>query len=375
MSDAASKVEVAQPAAPATTAGETSAQAGAAAPAPAPTSATINRPIVYNTSSGSLVYDVETQKYWIRLDPAQMLLIAQQQAQEAAKANPGQSQPPVAAPTEAKWFCIHTTPKTVVSKEAARSFLKAHPTFAQMLEQAPKLWPTTLAPSPHGILTPTVVLYNALHDSLVVRRDKADSGLAAFAWDKVSSPYVKTVPPLLNLLRPEFTAGCGCGQLQTYGGAVVYCAACTTWRAPITVQLAPQLGTDAATGKQAVVTPTATVGYRTLAVVGRLTFDKYVGEFMARTYCADAKTGKFAVDNTLALAEALFHLAGLRDVPVPRDVLLGHLLRDSLFVRRIDDKVVSWADHFKVREVSFGAADALTLVRIGLAIGTLGAIS
>ena len=217
-----------------------------------------------------------------------------------------------------------------------------------------------IKPSPHPILSVPLLCYNALQDSIIVTRDKKNSGLGQFYLDKVKTPYIKLIPEVLPFLRPEFVSGCPCLQLQTYG-PVVYCPACTTFRVP--------------QAQQAQQVQQQTVTYKTISVVGNLTFYKPVADAIASMYCSDRKTGKFIVATTLETCNSIFKLARLMDIPIPKEVVLGFVLRDSLFVRKFDNKVVSWSEYFRVKEGSFGPGEALSLLQIGLAIGTLGAIS
>jgi hypothetical protein len=293
----------------------------------APTTVTVKRPIVYTTSHGALVYDAETQAYWVQYGE--------------------------------QWLRIHEVLRTTITKDQARGFMKKCRTWTQAVEEIPKSFPN-IKPSPHPILSVPLLCYNALQDSIIVTRNKKNSGLGQFYLDKVTAPYIKSIPVALPFLRPEFVSGCPCLQLQTYG-PVVYCPACTTFRIP--------------QAQQAQQVQQQTVTYKTISVVGNVTFYKPVADAIASMYCSNRKTGKFIVATTLETCNSIFKLARLMDIPIPKEVVLGFILRDSLFVRKFDNKVVSWSEYFRVKEGSFGPGEALSLLRIGLAIGTLGAIS
>ncbi|KXS12838.1 hypothetical protein M427DRAFT_59158 [Gonapodya prolifera JEL478] len=280
----------------------------------------VKRPIFFN--GGALIYDVETQSYWT---------------------THGQH-----------WVRFHVVAKVTISKDDARSFMEKCKNIEEALTYAPKRFPS-IKPCVHPALKPTLLYFNALHDSIIVKRNEADSGLAPFYMDKIRPPLIKTLPAAIPFLRPEFTPSCSHIELQTYG-PVLYCPSCTSFR----VQ---EKHGD-------------TVVNKTVAVVGRITFFKPTAETIAKLYCADPKTGKFGLEATMNTCEAIFHLCSLKSIPhMPPGLVLSIVLRDSLFVRKFDNKVVSWAEYFKVREDSFGAGEAIALVRLAVALGTLGAVS
>lgn len=361
----------------------------------------IPAPMVLSTLHGPVVYSPAQRSYWVRFSgrlPGNVPRVS-----SAGDAGLPSAPPPIRAvdstipelvvPDSAPlWLRIHCCPAPVtISKAEARAFLKAHPTWPQICAAAPSVWPAALGPpSSHPILSPQMLLYHALHDGIIVRRDKTDTGIAQFAVDKLSMPFVRTLPTALPLLRPEFTpsvmsglvaeddaAACQCdaAQLEHYGPAgVVYCPGCTTVRQAETVLLR----SVASDGKTPVEMP-VTKSYRTVCVVGRLTFRKPVADALANFYCADLeKSGRFVVAGTFRCCEMLFHLAPLGEVVktgVPPEMVLGWVMRDSLFVRRFDDKVVNWAEYYKINDDSLGGGETLLLSSGELDIGTIGAIS
>lgn len=343
--------------------------------------------MVLHTAHGPLVYSPALRSYWVRFSGSLPGNVPRVTTTSDAPPPPlravDPNLPPFVVPDdEPVWLRIHVTPLAHVSKVDARAFLKAHPTWPLMLAAAPRAWPDVLAPATHAILQAHTLAFHALHDSVVVRRDKEDSGIARFALDKLSMPYVRTLPLVVPLLRAEHVASTLSGLVAADDGAacrceaetlerfdparVVYCSACTTFRQePVTV-VVRSVGGD---GKTPVEVPMAAGAgggeLRTVCVVGRLTFRKAVADALANFYCADLeKSGRFVVAGTFRCCEALFHLAPLADVVrlgVPPEDVLMWVLRDSLFLRRFDDKVVSWAEYYRITPESLGAGESLSL--------------
>jgi hypothetical protein len=65
------------------------------------------------------------------------------------------------------------------------------------------------------------------------------------------------------------------------------------------------------------------ITYRTISVVGKLTFYRPVADAIAKMCCSDKKTGKFTVLNTFTTCSSIFQLAGLQKIPIPKDVVWG----------------------------------------------------
>ena len=285
-------------------------------------------PIIYNSGPVSLVYDIETQSYWARV-----------------------------VDQVSFWIRVHQTPKTTVTKKEAMNFLKSCKNWEKVVEEGPKMFPGIPGPK-SKLLKPAIMYYNALHNSITVKRDSEDTNVVKFILDKVAKIGAYGIVNEVLFLRPEFVYPCPCLQLQTYG-LVAYCPACTIFRIQ---RQDPQ---------------TAAVGWVTLARVGKIAVDWRLAEELVRATCCDATTRKFSVENTWSMCNAVFHLANLEAVPIPKYIMLGYILRDSLFTIKGNGTRVSWIEYFKVSQNSFGvsAGDALLLVRVALAIGTLGAIS
>ena len=300
---------------------------------------TIGNSIIFDTNHGSYVYDVDTQNYYARL-PA------------------------------GNWVLLHQTPQTTLSKADAKIYLKNFPTMATAIETFDKKF--GIKPSSNPAIKYETIIYNAMNDSILVKRDKSTTGLVQYYMDKLPMPYVKSLSLLAQFLRPKLDATHQCLQLQTYG-QLLYCPECAIYSVPVTVSYTP--AAPAASQPSAPTAPT-TVSARATVRVGKLTLPKAMVDTLARFYCADPKTGKFNVDATFTTLNSLLQLADLNMIKLPKDLLLGWLFRDSFFVVKYDGKVVSWAENFKVgKEGGFSSGDAVTLLRLGLAIGTLGMIS
>lgn len=142
------------------------------------------------------VYDIETQSYW--------------------------------AFTHTLWICFHQILKITVDKATARNFIKKCTTWGEAVEQFPKQFPN-IKPATVPVITPGMVFFNALQDSIMVKREKKDSSLSQFCLDKLKRPYENHIQALIPFLRPEFVAGCTCLQMHTYG-PLMYCPKCTKWK-------------------------------------------------------------------------------------------------------------------------------------------------
>lgn len=282
----------------------------------------LKQPLSFSTSDGNIIYDIATQGWWMMHGLG--------------------------------WLQIVEVPQRTITKEEAKVFRRKCPAWnQQLLEEFPKLLPgiKTTGLMPVDLLP--LVYWNAMHDSVLVKRNKKNTGLAQFYIDKIKMPFVASLPPLISFLRPEYVTGCPCHQLQTYGN-VIYCPACTTFRVQVV-----QNG--------AVVT-------QVVSMVGKLTFFKPTADAL-RSYCVDPRSGRWVVDATFSTFCSVFHLANLQNIPAPKEVIIEFILRDSLFARNWNEKTANWASWYQVQETSFGAGDALVLIRLGLAIGTLGMIS
>lgn len=284
----------------------------------------VKNPIIFDTQYGALIYDVDARAYWVLYNTT-------------------------------TWLRIHVMPRITITKGEARSFLAKCPRFPHALEELPRRFPSLQLSSKHAMLSPTILCYNAMHDSIIVKRDKASSGLVPFYLDKVKAPLRDALPPVLPMLRPEFTAGCTCPELQTYEN-LEYCSACTTFRAKGEPLWPVQGQREQPTNR----------GIQ--RAVGRLTFEEGVAVAIVGVFCNGTVEGTFETCNML------FPLAGLKTLPIPHEVTVELVLRYSLFAKA-NNKVITWAELFAPRQRVAGVSETVGLIRLGLAIGTLGTIS
>ncbi|KAJ6443729.1 ABC bile acid transporter [Purpureocillium lavendulum] len=285
---------------------------------PMPASPT-NNSIVFKTPTSQLVYDIGQQSYWTVRNTS--------------------------------WERIHDVPTITIKKSEARKFLRVCDTWEKVVAQLATFFPG-IQPAESRTLSHSILFFNALHDSIIVLRKKENSSLAQFKMDKLGVPPINSVPHLLPFLRPRFITGCACPRIQTFP-TFLFCPNCATFRA-----------------RQV---KSGIVSYSTISIVGKLTFNKLVADSLAM-YCADTQSGKFIIENTFSTLDAIFHLAAIRNIPATQEQIVRLILQHCLSVRQLSDNaVVSWAYHYKAKE--FGLGDAISLLRLGLAIGTLGTLS
>ena len=239
-----------------------------------------------------------------------------------------------------------------------------------------------IQPSQHAILRHEIIIYNAMNDSILVKRDKSTTSLIQYYLDKFPTPYIKSLPLVLVYLRPKCNSTHSCLELQTYGN-VIYCKDCCEYSVPVSSPQSPAITTTTTTTTLTSTGETLTISTDTTVIptaratlpVGKLTLPQNMVDLISQ-YCADPKTKKFNQDATFTTCNTLLQLSELNNISVPKEILLGWIFRDSLFVQKLDGKVVSWGEYFKVgKENGFTTDHAVTLLRLGLAVGTLGMIS
>ncbi|OAQ61771.1 hypothetical protein VFPPC_09560 [Pochonia chlamydosporia 170] len=284
-------------------------------------------PIVFNTPLGiQILYSKSIQEYWI--------------------------------PSNGQFTSLIKIDKKQITKTEARQFLATIKTWDDIVTNLPKQFPN-IKPSPNEQLLPSaLVVFNALHDSIRVKRNEQDSGLAQFYFDKLKLGG-KQSKTLIPLCRPDFDYACRCLQLETYG-PVAYCRNCTSYRV--------REGD----------------GYRLISMVGVLTFRMDMACAIYALCCEG--TGTVVVDAAFRTFCELLPFANLGGIPAPREVVVTWLMRDSLFIGRPGSPAVSWGSMFCDMRVpgqveggrmsrQFGVGDAVGLARLGLAVATLGMIS
>lgn len=327
-----------------------------AAPAPAPSinltalavPPTLTSPVYYHTSVPGclIVYDAPSLSYHY-ISPAPATI-------------PGGPSPGV------YYSFLHHVPSFTIPKSTGTKFLQSSASLSDIIARLPSAFPK-FAPSPHPTLLPdAIVVLNALHDSILVRRNSGDKGgLAQLFSDKWVS-WRTQKHRLLFIFRPEYVLSCTCSELESVSD-VLYCKGCTTYyRCTITTS---------ADGRSATrqVTRITTVG--TLALSWLMSGD------ILLAMCGG--TNRLVMDRAMAALGHLFILAQLGGVGLPREQMLYWALRDSLFVAFPQIKVNWYDQYFAPRTETAaqggngvnGAAAAIGLARLGLAIATLGMIS
>lgn len=308
-------------------------------------------PISYTTASGAqVIYSKSSQEYF--------LVTA--------------AQPPTSPPT-LQYHLLAAIPKQPVSKSVAAKLLQTTPDFDQLCARIPASFPKLVAAAPSDeTLIPKVLVYlNALHDSIMVKRNSGDTSIARFFTDKYMLwGMTGKKGNFIFMARAEHVASCTCSELET-AGSVVYCKGCTTYYRCI-INNAPD-------GQS------ATMQYVPITNVGTLVFAPMLGREILLGMCGG--TTRLVMDKAVYILAHLFRLAKLSEIPLPREQILFWALRDSLFLEFPDIKIC-WFDQWFSAQAQAAAtagannanaansvAAAVGLARLGLAIATLGMIS
>ncbi len=118
-------------------------------------------------------YDVSTQEYWIF--------------------------------TNMGAFMVHKTAQTIINKDDARKLLSKFPTFTEWTEDLSRELKIPKSTTPQ-VVPDHVIVYNALHDSVIVQRVKDSTGLVKFWEDKViKTEKLSTKTVFLQYIRPSFS--------------------------------------------------------------------------------------------------------------------------------------------------------------------------
>ncbi|KAL2802560.1 hypothetical protein BJX63DRAFT_106876 [Aspergillus granulosus] len=213
---------------------------------------------------------------------------------------------------------LHKTKTITIPKRAARKFLYDWPSgdddAVEVLGSRLKI-PKSSSPS---LLLDKVIVYHAVHDSVIVKRRSGNTGLFKFCVDKVvkvTNPGFLLKDVYTKFVRPGFgcVLSCTCEQVYYYG-KTVYCPTCTSYRTPLCINLKH-------------LTPKAPY------VVGKITMPVPI----ARTilyHCIEPGTTKLSVPRAYRALSKCFDRYDIyvSRIPVEEGELVGNLLRDCLFV-------------------------------------------
>ncbi|KAL5340251.1 hypothetical protein BJX70DRAFT_397015 [Aspergillus crustosus] len=223
---------------------------------------------------------------------------------------------------------IHKTEKITIPKKIARRFLhtwpegNAHAAVSSALGRKVSVGLKSSSP----LLTDKVVVYHAVHDSIVVKRRSGNTGLFRFCVDKALR--LKDTPEFLvkdvytKFVRPEFgcVLSCQCEKVVYYG-KTVYCPACTSYRTALCMNLNN-------------LTPKAP------QVLGKITMPIPIAQTIF-SQCLDPETGKVSIDRAHETLSKCFNMTDPSRIPIQPGDLVANLLRDCLFVATEDGQSAS----------------------------------
>ncbi|KAL2847381.1 hypothetical protein BJX68DRAFT_268248 [Aspergillus pseudodeflectus] len=267
---------------------------------------------------------------------------------------------------------LHKTQPIMLTKRKARKFMYDWPQGNDAVQVLGKKLKVPKSSSP--LISCKMIIYHAVHDSVIVKRNSGNTGLFRFCVDKVvkvANPGFLMKDVYTQFVRPEFgcVLKCTCPQVYYYG-RTVYCPTCTSYRTPLCINLNN-------------LTPKAP------RVVGKLTMPIPIARIILHE-CAEPGTTKLSIPLAYKALVRCFSMHNVSKIPLKEEELVGNLLRDCLFVetesgrssssaKKGKDKVqpethkVCWATFFNIpdREIPRGRCPARGSVGSGHEHGSL----
>ncbi|KAL3466247.1 hypothetical protein BJX64DRAFT_24815 [Aspergillus heterothallicus] len=213
-------------------------------------------------------------------------------------------------------WLLYKTPRVTIPKKQARKFLENFPCrddIASVIGAELKI-----PKCESGMLTDRLILYHAVHDSILVSRVKKDTSLFRFCEDKairtISGRRTTFGNVYLQYIRPEFEniVPHTCQQLYNCGNNVIYCATCTSYRT--------------ATG-----VVDNTIQCSIPRMLGRITVPIDVARNLL-AQCLEPGTTKLDFARAYPVLGQCFNMFAISTIPAPPANMVTAMLRDSLFV-------------------------------------------
>ncbi|KAL3451542.1 hypothetical protein BJX65DRAFT_304133 [Aspergillus insuetus] len=209
---------------------------------------------------------------------------------------------------------LHKTQPIVLTKRKARKFMYDWPQGNDAVQVLGKNLKVPKSSSP--LISCKMVIYHAVQDSVIVKRNSGNTGLFRFCVDKVvkvANPGFLMKDVYTQFVRPDFgcVLSCTCPQVYYYG-RTVYCPACTSYRTPLCINLNN-------------LTPKAP------RVVGKLTMPIPIARIIVHE-CVEPGTTSISIPRAYKALTRCFNMHDISKIPLKEDELVGNLLRDCLFV-------------------------------------------
>ncbi|KAL2852600.1 hypothetical protein BJX68DRAFT_54318 [Aspergillus pseudodeflectus] len=238
-------------------------------------------------------------------------------------------------------WLLYKTPRVTIPKKQARKFLDNFPSrddVAAVIGAELKI-----PKCESGMLTDRLILYHAVHDSILVSRVKKDTSLFRFCEDKairtVSGRGTTFGNVYLQYIRPEFEniVPHTCQELYNCGNNVIYCGTCTAYRT--------------ATG-----VVNNTIQCSVPRMLGRVTVPINVARNLL-TQCLEPGTTKLDFSRAYPVLGQCFNMFTISTIPAPPANMVINMLRDSLFVEipyqgKGDGRCqrLNWANFFSISD-------------------------
>ncbi|KAL3486797.1 hypothetical protein BJX62DRAFT_241671 [Aspergillus germanicus] len=209
---------------------------------------------------------------------------------------------------------LHKTQPIILTKRKARKFMYDWPQGNDAVQVLGKKLKVPKSSSP--LISCKMVIYHAVHDSVIVKRNSGNTGLFRFCVDKVvkvANPGFLMKDVYTQFVRPDFgcVLSCTCPQVYYYG-RTVYCPACTSYRTPLCINLNN-------------LTPKAP------RVVGKLTMPIPIARIILHE-CVQPGTTNISIPRAYKALTRCFNMHDVSKIPLKEEELVGNLLRDCLFV-------------------------------------------
>ncbi|KAL2818878.1 hypothetical protein BJX63DRAFT_45366 [Aspergillus granulosus] len=267
-------------------------------------------------------------------------------------------------------WLLYKTPQVTISKKQARRFLENFPSRDDVASVVGAELKIPKCES--GMLTDRLILYHAVHDSILVSRTKQDTSLFRFCEDKAIRTFSgrgRTFGNVyLQYIRPEFEniVPHTCQQLYNCGNNVIYCATCTAYHT--------------ATG-----IVSNTIQCSVPRMLGRVTVPINVARNLL-AQCLEPGTTKLDFTRAYSVLGQCFNMFTISTIPAPPANMVITMLRDSLFVEipfqgkgEGKGQRLSWANFFNISDQpqntvapvsrSSATGNATAVVGAGVAVG------
>ncbi|KAL2813779.1 hypothetical protein BDW59DRAFT_176654 [Aspergillus cavernicola] len=247
------------------------------------------------------IYDASTQKYWLFTIEGALLL--------------------------------HETPRVVIPKKTARQLMyrmhNANEALVHLLN---------MPASSSGLITDSVILHHAIHDSITVKRSSSSSRFFKFWEDKSVRPtagIVNLSSRYLLHLRPSFNdlASHKCATLYHCGNNVIYCSTCTAYRLPTAVS-----NGSIETGPP--------------LLIGRLILPADIAQSIYGR-CLQPGSKQLDFNHAYRLLSECFHQPTITSIDIPPAWMVANMLRDSLFISRgygYPSRGQNWINYFNITD-------------------------